>query len=143
MGGIPSVRLRQDARPEHLGGRGASSPGSPATQGRRGVEGASGGLSVLWPLQTVGLGGRPGSLCFGTPALVSGPFREARQPGVGGGYASVSEGDSAWRYAHALISCEPDFIWKKDLFLKNVIYILAVLSLCCSDRASLTAAHRL
>lgn len=24
--------------------------------------------------------------------------------------------DSAWRYAHALISCEPDFIWKKNLF---------------------------
>lgn len=81
-----------------------SSPGSPVTQGRQGVEGASGGLSVLLPLQTVGPGGWPGSLCFGPPALVSGPFRvyeqEARRPGsqVSKVVTQVFLGvDSAWR----------------------------------------------
>ena len=52
--------------------------------------------------------------------------KEARQPGVKGGHASVSGGgfcmEGPRRYAHALIFCEPDFIWKKNLF-KKMLFI--------------------
>lgn len=52
--------------------------------------------------------------------------KEARQPGVKGSHASVSGGgfcmEGPRRYAHALISCELDFIWKKNLFRKCYLY---------------------
>ena len=52
--------------------------------------------------------------------------KETRQPGVKGGHASVSGGgfcmEGPRRYAHALISCEPNFIWKNNLF-KKLLFI--------------------